>query len=150
MHQPASFFSKLEIQIRRHARSGEETPRRRDPGTCGRGDGGRLVAAPRRAPPPEGTGSAAKGHSGRATASTTPPAGRPSSPTLYTHRESGIPHPPSRRSSRRGEGSTDPPAARWEEGGSHKSPCSAVAGERKTSTKCCAIDISFLILAYIF
>lgn len=94
MRLRATFFSNLEIRLRRHAETGEDSPRRTDPRICRHGRGGRSDPALRGTPRPEGMSSAAKDLSGRATTSTTPPAGPPTSPTLYTHRESGIPHPP--------------------------------------------------------
>jgi hypothetical protein len=75
-----------------------------DPKTCEHKRGELDAEALRGTPPPEGTSISTKIQIAGNTTSSSPPPGAPLASTLYTHRSSGIPHPPAAKATGGGGG----------------------------------------------
>nr|XP_051202165.1 uncharacterized protein LOC127315746 [Lolium perenne] len=90
------------------SRSGKGEPRMPDPGIDGSEEERPSTLALRRAPPPEEETAPFRARPGRATTSRAPPAGSPTTPTLYTRRGSGFPRPPAVETAVGGQGNRRP------------------------------------------
>jgi hypothetical protein len=131
----ADFSFDIITWIRRHRRTSEDLKHPKSPRNPEREEDEGSTAKLRRTSPSKGTSPAAKRHTTGRTTSTPPAASSQATPTLYTHRDLGIPHPPAVGAAGGGGGNPQITGGEVEErGGSQIRPQSTVARERGRST----------------